>query len=180
MRFHETAIAGVCRIEIEPIQDERGYFARAWSSDEFAQAGLEAFWVQANVASNPRRGTLRGMHFQRKPHEEAKLVRCTRGRLFDVAVDLREGSESFGAWVGAELTAEGGEMLFIPPGCAHGYLTLEPDTDLIYLTSAAYHAESATGVRYDDPLFAIEWVAPIQLVSAQDRSWPLLEAAGRA
>jgi len=172
MRFMPTALEGVLRVDIDPIRDERGSFARAWCREEFEAAGSSAEWVQANVARNPTRGTLRGMHYQRAPHAEAKLVRCTRGRLYDAAVDLRPDSATYGCWVREELTEEGGEMLFIPPGCAHGYLTLEPNTDVLYLTSAAYRPDAADGVRYDDPFFAIEWGAPIVLVSDQDRSWP--------
>lgn len=174
MRFERTRLDGVVRIELDPIRDERGFFARAWCKDDFAAAGLDATWVQANVAHNPTAGTLRGMHLQRSPHAEAKLVRCTRGRLYDVAVDLRPGSPTYGGSVREELTADGGEMLFIPPGCAHGYLTLEPSTDVLYLTSAKYEPAAATGVRYDDPAFDIDWGAPIALVSDQDRTWPLV------
>lgn len=171
--FIPTAIAGVVRIELEPIRDDRGFFARAWSGDEFADAGLAATWVQANLGRSPRAGTLRGLHYQRDPNAEAKLVRCTRGRVLDVAVDMRTDSPTFRRWVSAELTAERGESLFVAPGCAHGYLTLEPDTDVLYQTSARYAPQSATGVRYDDPAFGIEWGAPILVVSEADRSWPL-------
>jgi dTDP-4-dehydrorhamnose 3,5-epimerase len=180
MRFEQTAIDGVVRIELEPIRDERGYFARAWSADEFLAAGLTATWIQANIGHNPAVGTLRGMHFQRDPHAEAKLVRCSRGRIQDVAVDLRPGSATHGEWVSAELTAGGGEMLHIPPGCAHGYLTLEPDSDLFYMTSAAYDRASAGGVRFDDPAFGIRWQGPITLVSEADRTWPLQDPLGPA
>jgi dTDP-4-dehydrorhamnose 3,5-epimerase len=117
------------------------------------------------------------MRYQHEPHAEAKLVRCTRGRVLDVAVDLRPGSPTYRRWVADELTADGGEMLFIPPGCAHGYLTLEPETDLLYQTSVAYHPESATGIRWDDPLLAIDWGRQeVTRISDQDRAWPLLEA----
>jgi dTDP-4-dehydrorhamnose 3,5-epimerase len=177
VRFIPTAIQGVVRVELEPIRDERGFFARAWSADEFGAAGIPATWVQANVGHNPLAGVLRGLHLQRAPHEEAKLVRCTRGRLQDVAVDLRPDSPTYRQWVSSILTAENGEMLYVPPGCATGYLKLEPDTDLFYQTSARFAPESATGVRYDDPAFGIEWSGPVQLVSAADRSWPYLAAA---
>lgn len=176
LTFIPTAIDTVVRVELDPIRDDRGFFARAWCEDEFAAAGLATAWVQANIGHNPVRGTLRGMHRQREPHSEAKLVRCTRGRLLDVAVDLRPDSPTFRQWVSAELTAARGEMLFIGPGLAHGYLTLEPETDIFYQTSARYARESASGVRYDDPAFGIEWGAPIILVSEGDRSWPLQDA----
>lgn len=176
LTFIPTAIDTVVRVELDPIRDDRGFFARAWCEDEFAAAGVATAWVQANIGHNPVRGTLRGMHHQREPHSEAKLVRCTRGRLLDVAVDLRPDSPTFRQWVSAELTAARGEMLFIGPGLAHGYLTLEPDTDIFYQTSARYARESASGVRYDDPAFGIEWGAPIILVSEGDRSWPLQDA----
>ena len=174
LAFTPTAIAGVVRVDLDPIRDDRGFFARAWCEDEFEAAGLGTIWVQANLAHNPLAGTLRGMHLQREPHPETKLVRCTRGRIFDVAVDVRPESPTYRQWVGAELTADRGEMLFIGPGCAHGYLTLEPDSDLFYQTSARYARDSATGVRFDDPAFGIEWPAPIALISAADQAWPLL------
>jgi len=177
VRFIPTAIEGVVRVELEPIRDDRGFFARAWCEDEFAAAGIATTWVQANIGHNPLRGVLRGLHLQRAPHQEAKLVRCTRGRLQDVAVDLRADSPTYRRWVSAILTADGGEMLYVPPGCATGYLTLEPDTDVFYQTSARFARESATGVRFDDPAFGIEWLAPIRLVSEADRAWPYVEAA---
>lgn len=177
LTFIPTAIDGVVRVELDPIRDERGFFARAWADDEFERAGLGVTWVQANISHNPMGGTLRGLHYQRAPDLEAKLVRCTRGRILDVAVDMREGSATFRRWVSTELTADRGDALFIPPGCAHGYLTLEPDTHVFYQASARYAPASATGVRYDDPAFGIEWPAPINLISDADRSWPLLGAA---
>lgn len=177
LRFEPTAIDGVVRIALDPIRDERGFFARAWSADEFLAAGLDATWIQANIGHNDAAGTLRGMHFQLEPHAETKLVRCSRGRIQDVAVDLRPGSPTLHRWVSAELTAAGGEMLYIPPGCAHGYLTLEPDSDIFYMTDAAYDRASASGVRYDDPAFDIRWAAPITIVSEADRRWPFLGPA---
>ncbi len=177
LTFTPTGIAGVVRVGIDPIRDERGFFARSWCEDEFAAAGLATAWVQANIGHNPVAGTLRGMHYQREPHAETKLVRCTRGRVLDVAVDLRPESSTFRHWVSAELTVEHGEALLIGPGLAHGYLTLEPDSDIFYLTSARYDRGSAAGVRYDDPAFGITWDAPIVMVSEADRGWPLLGAA---
>jgi dTDP-4-dehydrorhamnose 3,5-epimerase len=177
MRFVETEIAGVIRIEIDPIRDDRGYFARAWGREEFVAAGLDVDWVAANIGHNPLAGTLRGMHLQLAPYAETKLVRCSRGRVQDVAVDLRPDSPTFRRWVSAELTADGGEMFYIGPGCAHGYLTLEPGSDIFYLTSAPYDRASAIGVRHDDPAIGIAWEAPIKIVSDADRSWPLVDPA---
>ncbi len=174
MRFNTTSIQGVFHIELEPIHDDRGFFARAWSRDEFTEAGIDAEWVQANLAHNPAAGTLRGLHFQREPYAESKLVRCTRGRLQDVAVDLRPDSPTYGRWVDAVLDARVGNMLLIPPGCATGYLTLEPETDLFYQTTVRYQPDAASGVRYDDPFFGVDWQGPIALVSIQDRNWPWL------
>lgn len=177
LAFIPTAIDGVVRIEIDPIRDDRGFFARAWAHDEFEAAGLGATWLQANLGRSPRAGTLRGLHLQRDPDAEAKLVRCLRGRVQDVVVDLRPASPTFRRWVSTELTAESGGSLFVAPGCAHGYLTLEPDTDILYHTSARYAPGSATGVRFDDPAFGIEWAAAVQVISEADRSWPLQGAA---
>lgn len=162
-------------MELDPIRDDRGFFARIWDGAEFAAAGIQADWIQASVAHNPFRGTLRGMHFQHEPHAEYKLVRCTRGRIQDVALDLRPDSPTFRQWVGFELSADNGAMLVIPPGCAHGYLTLEPTTDIMYLTSAPYARDAASGVRHDDPAFGIVWDGPIERLSAADRSWPLID-----
>jgi len=175
LRFHETAIAGVLTVEIDPMRDARGFFARTWCRDEFAAVGVDAVWVQENLGRSPAMGTLRGMHLQRPPHDEVKLVRCVAGRIQDVAVDLRPGSPTYRRWVGAELSAERGDMLLVPTGCEHGYLTLEPDTDVLYLTSAAYDRASATGVRFDDPALGIEWAGPIAVISDRDRAWPLLD-----
>jgi dTDP-4-dehydrorhamnose 3,5-epimerase len=175
MRFITTAIEGVVHVELEPIRDDRGFFARAWCRDEFAEAGIQAEWVQANFAHNPVAGTLRGLHFQREPFAESKLVRCTRGRLQDVAVDLRPTSPTYGRWVDTVLDSHAGNMLLVPPGCATGYLTLEPDTDLFYQTTVRFERAAAAGVRFDDPLFGIIWRGPITLLSEQDRNWPWLE-----
>ena len=178
MIFKETKIAGVFVVELEPRRDERGYFARQWCIDEFTRAGLDCTTVQINTARSVMAGTLRGIHYQRAPHDEVKLVRCTRGSVFDVAVDLRNDSPTFCQWVGVELDEDSGRMLYIPKGCGHGYLTLAPNTDLAYQTSAPYAPQSATGVRYDDPAFGIVWPGPIAVVSAQDRNWPAVMGSG--
>lgn len=177
MRFEHTEIEGVTVVEIDEIEDDRGFFARSWCSDEFAEHGLGASFVQENVAHNPRRGTLRGMHFQHAPHAEAKLVRCTSGAVWDVALDLRPGSATSGRSVGIELSAENHRSLYVPEGCAHGYLTLADDAEVRYLTSHAYVPAAADGVRYDDPAFGITWPAGVVLVSERDASWPLVSSA---
>jgi dTDP-4-dehydrorhamnose 3,5-epimerase len=172
MIFTETTIWGVFVIELEPRRDERGFFARQWCAEEFARAGLDPRVAQINTAHSVAAGTLRGVHYQRTPHAEVKLARCTRGAVFDVAVDLRAGSPTFCQWFGTELDDESGRMLYIPEGCGHGYLTLVPNTDLVYHTSVRYAPESAIGVRHDDPTFNIVWPGAINVVSAQDQNWP--------
>jgi dTDP-4-dehydrorhamnose 3,5-epimerase len=159
-------------VELEPRRDERGFFARQWCATEFGAAGLNMALAQINTARSSLAGTLRGMHYQAAPHAEAKLVRCTQGAIFDVAIDLRPGSPTFRRWFGTRLDAESGRMLYIPEGCAHGSLTLVPDTDLVYQASVPYAPASAGGVRYDDPAFGIEWPRDIVVVSSQDRGWP--------
>lgn len=172
MKFAETAIPGAWVIGMEKREDERGYFARVWCDDEFRAHGLNPTHVQVNTQFSPRAGTLRGMHFQLAPHAEVKVVRCLRGAAFDVLVDLRPGSPTFRQWFGIELTPESGDMLYVPEGCAHGYLTLAEDTEVIYFTSHAYAPKSATGVRFDDPAFAIQWPRSADVVSQADRAWP--------
>ena len=171
MRFVETEVDGAWIVDVEPIADERGFFARAFSRDEFAERGLNVDFVQENIGYNTRPGTLRGLHLQRAPHAEAKLVRCTRGIVWDVAADVRPGSPSYGRWAGVELSAENRRLLYVPEGCAHGYLTLVADSELRYLTTYEYVASSATGVPYDDPALGIDWPASIELMSDNDRSW---------
>jgi dTDP-4-dehydrorhamnose 3,5-epimerase len=170
--FAKTKIDGVFVVELEPRRDERGFFARQWCADEFTRAGLNPGIAQINTARSAAAGTLRGLHFQVAPHAEAKLVRCTRGAVFDVAVDLRAGSPTFRQWFGTDLDGESGRMLYVPEGCAHGYLTLEPNTDLTYQASVPYAPKSARGVRYDDPAFGIVWPGPVKVVSQQDLTWP--------
>ena len=172
MRFEETDIEGVLTIKPERRVDERGYFARMFCERELGERGLVASMRQVNTAVSTRRGTLRGMHFQLRPHAEVKIVRCLRGAVFDVAVDLRPDSSTYKRWTGAILNAENGALLYIPAGCAHGYLTLAADTELMYFTSAEYAPAAARGVRYNDPAFAIVWPAKVEVVSAADSSWP--------
>jgi dTDP-4-dehydrorhamnose 3,5-epimerase len=148
---------------------------RAWCAQEFAEHGLNFLPVQANMGFSLRKGTVRGMHFQQEPAPEAKLIRCTRGAMFDVVIDLRQESPSYGKWYGTKLTAENGCMLFVPEGCAHGYQTLEDCTEMYYMASQFYTPEAASGVRFDDPAFGIQWPLEPTAVSEQDRNWPLME-----
>jgi dTDP-4-dehydrorhamnose 3,5-epimerase len=173
MRFTKTAVEGVVVVEIDRISDDRGFFARVWCEDEFAQQGLERDWVQANVGHSVRAGTLRGMHYQEEPHVEVKLVRCTRGEVYDVALDLRPWSPSYLKWVGVTLGAGDHTMLYIPAGCAHGYQTLADESEIVYSTTARYSRDAATGARYDDPAFGIEWPLPVEVISEQDAGWDL-------
>ena len=174
MVFKETELKGVFIVEPEIIEDERGFFACSWSPVEFEKHGLNSRLVQCNISFNRKRGTLRGMHFQTKPHEEAKLVRCTRGAIYDVAVDLRPGSPSLYQWVGAELNADNHRMLYIPEGFAHGYQTLADDTEVFYQMSEYYHPESAGGLRWDDAVLRIEWPLPVTVISGRDAKFQLL------
>ena len=174
MIFRETELPGAFVVDLEPLQDERGFFARAWSASEFAERGLSSSLVQANIAFNHRRGTVRGLHYQVAPHAEDKLVRCTRGAIFDVAVDLRPDSPTYMRWTGVELSAENRTMLYVPKGCAHGYQTLEDETEALYHVTAAYEPAAERGLRWDDPAIGIAWRdlgEPI--LSEKDRSWPL-------
>jgi dTDP-4-dehydrorhamnose 3,5-epimerase len=171
--FAPTRVEGVFVIELEPLTDERGFFARSFCRREFEQHGLNPHVEQCNVSLSHAVGTLRGLHFQLAPHEEAKLVRCTRGALWDVALDLRPESPSYLEWFAVELSATRGNMLYVPEGCAHGFQTLEPDTEVVYQLSAAYEPSAQAGVRWDDPAFGIEWPLPDDpLLSERDRGWP--------
>jgi dTDP-4-dehydrorhamnose 3,5-epimerase len=171
MNFNETKLKDVFLIELEKKSDERGFFARAFDIEEFKKNGLENAFVQANTAFNYKKGTLRGMHFQKTPHEEVKLVRCTRGELFDVVVDLREDSPTFKQWFGVKLSEENGKMLYIPKGFAHGYLTLRDDTEIFYMVSEFYTPGVEGGVRYNDPAFGIEWPVRVEVISEKDNGW---------
>jgi dTDP-4-dehydrorhamnose 3,5-epimerase len=173
VKFSETPVHGARIIEVNRIADDRGFFARVWCQDEFAQHGAKTDWAQANVGRSVRAGTLRGMHYQREPHAEAKLVRCTRGAVYDVALDLRPTSPSYLRWVGVTLDADEYTMLYIPEGCAHGYQTLADDSEIVYFTSARYDRDAATGARYDDPDFGIEWPRAVEVISGQDAGWEL-------
>lgn len=172
MRFTPTPIAGVMIVDIEPHEDERGAFARLHCPDEFAAAGHPFAPAQTSLSRNPAAGTLRGMHYQPAPYGEVKLVRAVRGRIFDVALDLRTDSPTCRQWTAAELSADDGRALLIPQGVAHGFLTLEPDTDVLYQIDPAFRPGHEAGVRWDDPAFAIAWPATPTLISARDSSYP--------
>lgn len=173
MKFTAASIPGVWIIEPERLVDERGWFARTWCEKEFADHGITTRFSQCNTSFNRHRGTLRGMHLQTSPHEEAKLVRCTRGSLFDVALDLRRDSPTFGKWQGFELDEDGGRALFIPEGCAHGFQTLRNDTEIFYQISTPYHPPSGRRWAWNDPFFGIQWPLPEEArMSTQDAAAP--------
>ena len=171
MKFAATALAGAFIIDIERLPDERGFFARTFCRDEFAAHGLRTEFVQSNTTFNQRRGTLRGMHFQREPHAEAKLVRCTRGAIYDVIVDLRPESPSYCRWVAVELTADNERILYVPEGVAHGFQTLADASEVFYQMAAMYRPESSAGVRWNDPAFAIRWPLAASVISARDAGY---------
>jgi len=172
MEFTETALKGAFVVRLKKIEDHRGFFARGWCREEFAQHGLNPNMIQLNVGFSHKRGTLRGMHYQDKPHQEAKFVRCTRGAIYDVIVDLRLDSPTRGWWHGEELTAENGTMLYAPEGFAHGYQTLADNTDMYYMTTALYASPAARGVRYNDAAFGIQWPLSVAVISEPDQKWP--------
>lgn len=172
MRFVAIDLAGACLIELERLEDERGFFARTFCRDEFAAHGLRPAFVQCNVSFNARKGTLRGMHFQAKPHEEAKLVRCTRGAIYDVIIDIRRESSTYKRWIGVELTADDRRMLYVPEGFAHGFQTLADDCEVFYQMSEMHHPQSARGVRWNDPAFAIRWPLADPILSERDARYP--------
>ena len=172
MKFSPTVLAGACIIDIEPVPDERGFFARSWCREEFARHGLNPDLAQCSISFNKKRGTLRGMHYQAKPHEETKVVRCTRGAIYDVILDLRPESPTFRKWIAVELSADNRRMLYIPAGLAHGFQSLTDDAEVFYQISTPYHPESARGVRWDDPAFGIEWLVTERIISDKDRQYP--------
>jgi dTDP-4-dehydrorhamnose 3,5-epimerase len=177
--FTETKLKGAFMVAPELIADERGFFARTWTPEEFSAQGLNPRLVQCNISYNKQRGTLRGMHYQAPPHEEGKLVRCTRGALYDVAVDLRASSPTYLEWTAVELTEENRLMFYIPEGFAHGYQTLSDGTEVFYQMSESYHPESARGLRWDDPALAITWPLAVSLISPRDQENPLIERPAR-
>lgn len=169
----QTKLKGVFVIEPERFEDERGFFARAWSSVELAELGAAGQFIEANFSYNHKRGTLRGLHWQAAPHGQAKLVRCTRGSVFDVAVDLRQESPTYGEWTSVELSAANRLMLYVPDGFAHGYLTLEDDSEVFYLVTNDYAPASGRGIRWNDPAFKIRWPDVGELiVNERDKNYP--------
>jgi dTDP-4-dehydrorhamnose 3,5-epimerase len=171
MIFTETRLPGAYLIEPELRHDERGFFARTWCQNEFAIKSLQTQWAQCNISFNRQRGTLRGLHYQTAPHEEAKLVRCTMGAIYDVIVDLRVDSPTYRQWLAVELTAQNRLMLFIPTGFAHGFQTLMDEAEVFYQMSAFYAPECARGVRWDDPAFQISWPVERRIISERDQSF---------
>jgi dTDP-4-dehydrorhamnose 3,5-epimerase len=177
MKFTETAISGVLLLVPEPAYDDRGFFARTFDQAEFASRGLASVFVQRSIAFNAKAGTIRGLHYQISPEEEEKIVRCTSGAIFDVAVDLRRDSPTFGSYSSVELTADNRRAFYIPAGVAHGYQTLSEATEVMYDISRPYTAEAARGIAYDDPTLAISWPVDVTVLSERDRRFPLLAEA---
>ena len=175
MIFTETGLSGAFVVDIEKHADERGFFARSWCQHEFEARGLAPRLAQCNISFNAAKGTLRGMHYQVKPFEEAKLIRCTMGALYDVIVDIRPDSPSFRQHFGVLLTPQNRRMLYVPEGFAHGFLTIEDDTEIFYQMSEFFAPDSARGFRWNDPAFAITWPAEIQVISERDGNYPAFE-----
>jgi dTDP-4-dehydrorhamnose 3,5-epimerase len=175
MLFQKTKLAGVFEIGIEPRCDERGFFARSWCRQEFESNELNSKLAQCSLSFNARKGTLRGIHYQAAPYPETKLVRCTRGAIYDVVVDLRPQSPTYKQWIGATLTAENRLMLYVPEECGHGFLTLADETEVFYQISEVYHPELARGVRWNDLAFDITWPGPAEQMSDRDRTYPDFE-----
>jgi dTDP-4-dehydrorhamnose 3,5-epimerase len=174
MRIEATDLPGVFVVDVEPLEDERGWFARTFDAGALADAGLDPTVVQCSISSNTAAGTLRGMHFQQGPHGESKLIRCTRGRIFDVLVDARAGAPTFGRWISVDLAAEGYRAVFVSPGIAHGFVTLEPHSEVFYQMSVAHRPAAACGFRWDDPAVGIEWPREPVVMSERDRALPPL------
>ncbi len=177
MKLNPTKLAGACIVEPEPIHDERGFFVRTFCAEQFAASGLVSEFPNCSSSFNLKAGTIRGLHYQSSPHEEAKLVRCIRGSIWDVIVDLRPGSNTFGQWIGVELTDSNRLGLYIPTGFAHGFQTLIDNCEVSYQISAAYVASASTGIRYDDPAIGITWPLPVSVVSERDLRLPLISTA---
>jgi dTDP-4-dehydrorhamnose 3,5-epimerase len=175
MTFQQTKLNGAFEIHLEPKADERGFFARTWCQREFEAHGLDPRLVQCSVSFNGRKGTLRGMHYQAPPNAEAKLVRCARGAIYDVVLDLRPESCSYKKWIAVVLTAEKRNMVYVPKGCAHGFLTLADDSEVFYQMSEFYSPEAGRGVRWNDPAFQIAWPDAVQVISERDRTYPNFE-----
>jgi len=175
MKFTETKLKGAFVVEIEKLSDDRGFFARSSCQKEFEAHGLTARVVQTNVSFNIKKGTMRGMHYQIAPHQECKLVRCTRGAIYDVIIDLRPESPTYKQWVGVELTADNYTMFFVPEDFAHGFITLADNTEITYQVSQFYTPGSEKGIRFDDPAFGIQWPQDVSVISDKDNNWPDFE-----
>ena len=175
MIYHPCKLAGVFEIRLDVKPDERGFFARTWCRDEFEEHGLDPRMVQCSLSFSTVKGTLRGMHYQTAPYAETKLVRCTRGAVYDVVVDLRRGSPTRKDWFAVILSADARNMVYVPQGCAHGFLTLERGSEVFYQMSEFYNTESARGVRWDDPAFAITWPEKVEVISERDQNYPNFE-----
>jgi len=178
MKLTPLAIPGAALVEVEPLEDERGVFARTFCADEFAAAGLPVAFVQCSTSFSPRKGQLRGMHYQKPPHAEGRLVRCTRGAVYDVMLDLRRGSPMYRKWLGYELSADNRRAVYIPPGCAHGFVTMEAASEVYYQMTVRYRADHGAGVRWNDPAFGIAWPEPHPLLSPRDAAYPDWSDAG--
>lgn len=172
MIFTKLKLNNAYLIELEKHEDERGFFARSWCQKEFKKNGLVDDIVQANISFNIKKGTMRGLHYQITPHAETKLVRCTRGAIYDVIIDLDSSSNTYRQWMGIELTQENYKLLYVPRGFAHGFQTLENDTEITYLTSEFYAPQAERGIRYNDPFFDIKWPLPLTEISEKDGKWP--------
>ena len=177
MQFTETHLPGAYTLDFERREDQRGFFAHAWSQSEFARHGLNTTIVDINFSYNCTRGTLRGMHFQRSPFAQVKVVRCTRGAIYDVIIDLRPYSPTFQRWIGVELSATNHTALYVPEGFAHGFQTLEDDCEVTYLVSQVYAPGAEGGLRYDDPAFGITWPKAVEVISERDLAWPAFAGA---
>jgi dTDP-4-dehydrorhamnose 3,5-epimerase len=177
MIFTESPLPGAFLVDLAPIADERGFFARAYCDEEFAAKGLSTELRQCSVSFNTRKGTLRGLHYQRPPHEEHKLVRCTGGAIFDVIADIRPQSSFYRRWYGTQLTAQNRRSLFIPPGFAHGFITLSDEAEVYYMISVPHAPEYAQGFRWNDPAFAIQWPLAPSVISPRDAAYPLLDTS---
>lgn len=175
MKFIETKLKGAYIIELEPIEDERGFFARSFCIDEFKKNGIDFKIVQCNISHNKKKGALRGMHYQVAPHQEAKLVSCIKGAIYDVIIDLRKNSPNYGQWVAVELNEENKKMFFIPKGFAHGFQTLTDNCEVQYFMLEFYSPEYGSGVRYNDPFFNIKWPIKNPILSEKDKNWPLIK-----
>jgi len=172
MIFTESCIKGAFLIDIARLEDERGFFARSWCEREFAINHIETKWVQANISYNKKKGTLRGMHYQALPYEEDKLVRCTTGAIYDVIVDLRQGSDTLKKWIAVELSAENRRMIYVPKGFAHGFITLQDNSEVFYLMSEFYTPGYSRGFRWNDPAFGLKWPGKVTVISEKDVSYP--------